>query len=113
MKELNLEVGQRAWSIQLGDCIVYEKFDTLYTCTGERNRKFDYYKNGRAHGGDLYPSLFLSNPFENQSVNSNEMVENKAELILALFEIMKPSWESTKSFKQIAESKLRKLLESI
>lgn len=73
MKELNLEVGQKCWSIQLGDCSVIiaqeespqngspYKYIVRSINSGEENvYRYDFKKKEE----DFYQSLFESNPFE-------------------------------------------------
>jgi len=122
MKELNLEVGQKCWSIQLGDCVVVDtNIDDEYpimckSLSGENqifytiDGKFSY------DGDDFYPSLFESNPFEPKfelnPFESKLVQENKAELINALCSVLDcPPLKA--SVKDIAKDKLQKLLESL
>lgn len=113
MNELKLEVDQKCWSIQLGDCVIDEidyadKY--LIKCCNLNGKKEDYSLNKKRHDDDYYQSLFESNPFD-QSVKPNDMVENKADLINALFNVLQNS--SYTDLKIIAEEKLKKLLEEI
>ena len=128
------------WSIQLGDCEVYDKSAKLIYCSnGKRTQSFC--KDGKMFEEDKYPSLFESNPFEkgikhnegltwrSPSLGENEIgflyernrnlekvsePENKYELINSLFEISK---ENTISYDfdivKTAKDKLKKLLESL
>lgn len=72
MKELNLEVGQKVWSIQLGDCEVLEIItDTQYpiVCQDRNGNMQEYKLNGNFDNEDFHPSLFESNPFEKSNNN--------------------------------------------
>jgi hypothetical protein len=114
MKELNLKVGQKVWSIQLGDCFVKEMDDSnkyIYILQNKEGNWHSYDKFGKHGHIDCYPSLFLSNPFENQSVKPNEMVENKAELINALCRV-RESFVNGQILNDV-ETKLQKLIESL
>jgi len=118
MKEL--QVGEKKWSIQLGDCMVYEiDKDSGYPirCKNTHGSDDSYTIDGKRHINDSNPSLFESNPFK-RSVDTNETiepklgcVENKAELINALVNIYQEC--SNTELKKISETKLQKLLESI
>lgn len=123
MKELNLEVGQKVWSIQLGDCIVINNnvdndFPIMCQSLINDNESF-YTRNGKFSydSEDFYPSLFESNPFEPKLVQENkdgriEPKENKADLINALCSVLDcPPLKA--SVKDIAKDKLQKLLESL
>jgi len=115
MTELNLEVGQKVWSIQLGECEVEGITDTHYMIKG-KSHSFYYTFEGRFEESEFYPSLFLSNPFEKKSVQGNkdgwvEPKENKADLINALCRI-RESFASGQILIDV-ETKLNKLLESI
>jgi hypothetical protein len=70
MNELNLEVGQKVWSIQLGDCGVYDKSAKLIYCSNGK-RTQSYVKDGKKFEEDECQSLFESNPFY-RSVDTNE-----------------------------------------
>lgn len=127
MKEL--QVGQKVWSIQLGDCVVVdnnvdELFPIMCKSLISDNSSF-YTLDGKFSydSEDYYPSLFDSNPFE-RSVDTNETiepklvrqqndgwVENKAELIKILYSIYMESKEI--ELREIAKDKLQKVLESI
>lgn len=138
MKELNLTVGQKMWSIQLGDCEVYDKSAKLIYCSnGKRTQSFC--KDGKMFEEDKYPSLFESNPFEkeikhnegltwrspslgesetgfpcerNKTLEKVSEPENKAEMINALCSVLDcPPLKA--SVKDIAKDKLQKLLESL
>lgn len=126
MKELNLTVGQKCWSIQLGDCEVVEyygntEYPYLLRCT--KGRQSLYHESFKHNKNDAYPSLFESNPFE-RSVDTNETIEpklvrqqndgwvdNKAELINALCNVIAKTPDN--SFDDIVKEKLFKLLESL
>lgn len=111
MKELNLEVGQKVWSIQLGDCEVKEVNKTTrfpITCRGKDGRICGYILDGKEHENAFYRSLFESNPFD----KPNDMVESKAEMINAFCFIIATNATSVNS-KVIAQEKLDKILESL
>lgn len=128
MQELNLEVGQKVWSIQLGECDVYYKSAKLIYC-GNGKRTQSYVKDGKMFEEDKCQSLFESNPFD-QSVKANEMVdnefrqfhfmpletvsqpENKAELINALMRVFECQFLEEET-REVSETKLQKLLESL
>jgi len=115
MEELKLEVGQKVWSIQLGNCEVYDKSASLIRCTNG-GRVFSYYLKGNASDMDANPSLFESNPFEPKLVQESkngwiEPKENKAEMINVLRLIYKDCFDT--DIKIIAKDKLQKLLESL
>lgn len=124
MKELNLEVGQKVWSIQLGDCNVYDKSAKLIYCSNGK-RTQSYVKDGKKFEEDECQSLFESNPFY-RSVDTNETiepklvrqkndgcVENKAELINALYIVANAKDSTLFTSRKIAQDKLQKLLESL
>lgn len=76
-----------------------------------------YMINRNHQDGDFHPSLFLSNPFE-RSVDTNETIEpkqeyieNKAELINALCNVLDSPIKA--ALRDIAKDKLQKLLESL
>lgn len=117
MKELNLEVGQKVWSIQLGDCEVVEtsKEEYSYIVEGENGGRYSFDKFGRYSNKHFFPSLFLSNPFQQKLVQENsdgwiEPKENKAELINALCNVY---GDISEDLDEIVETKLQKLLESL
>jgi hypothetical protein len=115
MNELNLEVGQKCWSIQLGECEVVFKDDKLIHCTNGSIEK-EYYLSGKMFHHDHYRSLFLSNPFEGKPLFKNmdgffDPKENKADTISALLMVMEDC--SDTELKKIAREKLQKLLESL
>jgi len=126
MKELNLTVGKKAWSIQLGDCVVktiVKDFGMCFKCANKDGKIASYDAYGKYQIGDFRQSLFESNPFE-RSVDTtgtiepklirqqnDEWVENKAELINALVNLINA--DMSESLDNIAETKLQKLLESI
>lgn len=119
MKELNLEVGQKCWSIQLGDCEVTEVNRVMFfpiTCQSKDGRSCGYLMDGKDHSNAFYRSLFESNPFEQKLVQENkdgwiEPKENKAELINALCSVIAIVTDT--EMDKIAKDKLQKLLESI
>lgn len=115
MKELNLKVGQKCWSIQLGDCVVVDtNIDDEYpimckSLSGENQSFYTIDGKFSYDGDDFYPSLFELNPFESKLVQ-----ENKAELINYLFEISKANTISYEfDIVKTAKEKLKKLLESL
>jgi len=127
MKELNLTVEQKTWSIQLGDCVVIGcNNDSLYSykCQSVKDGVIcSYTVHGKKDDSDSNPSLFDSNPFE-RSVDTNETIEpklvrqqndgwvdNKAELINALVNLINA--DMSENLDSIAVTKLQKLLESI
>lgn len=63
-----LKVGDKLWSIQLGDCEVSKKSPTntkdwpIY-CTNSYDEGESYAEDGFYQKGDAAPSLFTSNPF--------------------------------------------------
>lgn len=124
MKEF--KVGQKVWSIQLGDCVVESDSLEYYPilCKNKEGMTETYMLNGKSQGLNFYPSLFESNPFE-RSVDTNEtiepqivrqqndgLVENKAELINALKSVVACEIIRSK-VRIIAEDNLQKLLESL
>ena len=126
MKELNLQVGQKVWSIQLGECvmeIIYDNFTYPIICRNIEGKSCSYTSDGYMTENDAYPSLFESNPFE-RSVDTNETiepklvrqqndvwVESKAETINALCNICNVF--TAGKIRTIAVDKLQKLLESL
>lgn len=133
MKELNLIVGQKVWSIQLGYCEVVDvNYGARHRKIGCRNSngKFGCYTvYGRYCKPDFYQSLFESNPFDKNEIYPEKVEgewgicsqpESKADLINALvgfltkkpdcFEMTIPIYEDCTD---IAEIKLKKLLESL
>ena len=115
MEQLNLEVGQKVWSIQLGECVVHEIGKEVFSCTASRNRLARYYINGKNAANDNYPSVFLSNPFEQKVVQENDdgwiEPKEKADTISALLMVYEDC--SDTELKKISREKLQKLLESI
>lgn len=112
MKELNLTVGQKCWSIQLGDCEVIEINNEEYgtIAEGTDGGRYSYDKSGRYSNRHVSPSLFESNPFETKLVQET-VQENKAELINAMCAIINTQVKA--ELKDIAKEKLQKLLELI
>ena len=126
MKELNLQVGQKVWSIQLGECvmeIIYDNFTYPIICRNIEGKSCSCTSDGYITEKEAYPSLFESNPFE-RSVDTNETiepklvrkqndgwVESKAEMINALLEVSKSS--PVNSIRDIAHNKLIVILESL
>lgn len=117
-KELNLTVGQKVWSIQLGDCEVIEiaNEEYGYIVEGKDGGRYSYDKSGRYSNRHVNPSLFESNPFEPKLVQEHkdgwiEPKENKAELIKALANVCNV-FKSGQTY-ILASNKLLKLLESI
>ena len=113
MKELNLTVGQKCWSIQLGECVVDAILDTerhCFRCLNLDKQELFYTKKGQIGFFDKHPSLFESNPFEPKLVQET-VQENKAELINAL-SIVCNVFKSGRTH-ILASNKLLKLLESI
>lgn len=119
MNELNLEVGQRKWTIQLGYCYVDSiDYNLMFPiCFRTKDgRTCTYTSLGQATTNDLYSSVFESNPFESKKkhfdfIPLEEPKENKAELINALCAVLNCS--ATKLSQGIAQEKLQKLLESL
>lgn len=76
-----LKVGDKVWSIQLGDCEVLEKKPTntsewpIY-CKNEHDNGKLYAEDGFYQKGDAGPSLFTSNPFADisQTIISNNPI---------------------------------------
>lgn len=112
MKELNLTVGQKVWSIQLGDCEVIEiaNEEYGYIVEGKDGGRYSYDKSGRYSNRHVNPSLFESNPFEQKLVQET-VQENKAELIKALANVCNVFKSGQTHI--LASNKLLKLLESI
>lgn len=116
MKELNLEVGQKVWSIQLGDCVVdkiYENTEFPYAIINSNGIRAIYHESKKYLKSDVCQSIFESNPFEPKLVQENEQKENKAELINALFNIANVDWDTKGGLVKMAREKLHKLLESL
>jgi hypothetical protein len=119
MKELNLEVGQKVWTIQLGYCEVYmiDKESTFpIRCRNIYGKSATYTINGKSRFNDSFPCLFESNPFY-RFVETNETIElshqeNKAELINAYCFVLATNTTSIES-KNIAQNKLKNLLETL
>jgi len=143
MKELNLEVGQKCWSIQMGDCSVVisqeespqngspYKYIVRSIDSGEENvYRYDFKKNE----ADFYPSLFESNPFEkNEKANLDgvreiyglketvSQPENKAELVEVLLNGFSKHLadkynnpdDRITTINDLVYEKLKKLLESL
>lgn len=136
MKELNLEVGSKKWSIQLGDCEVVEikqqEHFPVY-CKNNNGLSCSYYSNGNFMETDYLQSLFESNPFEEKANLGGireiyglepkfifedkgrfiEQKENKAELINALCIVAFQPPLNNNDIIVKAREKLLKLLESI
>ena len=113
MKELNLEVGQKVWTIQSGYCQLIEIDNDSNYCfitLNKDGRRQCYDKFGRYGDEHFSPSLFESDPFD-QSVKSNEMVENKAKLINALIRAIEVV--DSAEIEKIAQEKLKKVLETL
>ena len=122
MKELNLTVGQKVWSIQLGECEVEGiDYNLIFPviCRNNQGKSCTYTSGGYITKTDAYPSIFESNPFVATTqlppaINtlSENNPENKAELINAFCAVLDcPPLKA--SVKDIAKEKLQKLLESI
>ena len=110
MEELKLEVGQKVWTIQSGDCQLVEIDNNSQYCFITENkdgRGHCYDKFGRYGDEHFSPSLFESNPFEKKVSEP----ENKAELINALSNVYLNATDI--DIKSIARTKLKKLLESL
>ena len=57
------KAGDRLWSIQLGECEVYERKDGIIFCKGKCNyNKAAYNYEGKYYPKDKLPSLFFSKP---------------------------------------------------
>lgn len=121
MKELNLTVGQKCWSIQLGDCEVSslaKDHDFPILLKSNDGRTCLYTESLKYNELDACRSVFLSNPFEPNLVQENkdgwiELKESKAELINALFNIANVDWDTNGGLVKMARGKLHKLLESL
>lgn len=120
MKELNLTVGQKVWSIQLAECEVIEinNEEYGYIIEGKYGDRYSFDKFGRYSNRHENPSLFESNPFvatiqlpQGKTTLSENKPENKAELINAMCAIINTPVKA--ELKDIAKEKLQKLLESI
>jgi len=119
MTELNLEEGQKVWSIQLGECVVIEiNKNKTYKCKPLHESKIDwinYESNGKVSPIEYHQSLFLSNPFEKKVVQENNdgwiEPKEKADTISALLMVYEDC--SDTELKKISREKLQKLLESI
>lgn len=137
MKELNLEVGQKLWSIQLGECEVESlnnenpRAHFPVKLLSKSGAYRFYTKELKYKTIDAHPSVFASNPFANIEVKINsfesnpfepnlvqetkdgwiEPKENKAELINALVNLINS--DMSEVLDTIAEIKLQKLLESL
>lgn len=68
--ETKFKLGQKVWSIQLGDCEVTNIEDSPYPirCLNKEGRSGLYYPNGEYTRNDHSPSLFSSNPFFEERV---------------------------------------------
>ena len=119
MNKLNLRLGQKVWSIQLGECEVVEiNENKTYKCKPLYESKIDwinYESNGKISPIEYHQSLFLSNPFEKKLVLKNNDGWNepkeKADTISALLMVYEDC--SDTELKKISREKLQKLLESI
>ncbi len=71
-----LKVGDKLWSIQLGDCEVLELGEPYYpiSCTNKQ-RVIKYRSNGKDQEIDKWSSLFTSNPFIEG--NGKQVIENQ------------------------------------
>lgn len=123
MKELNLEAGQKCWSIQLGECEVIEPTNSMYypyRCQSIKDGAVcSYTVYGKDEESDAYPSLFESNPFiattqlpQGEISISKIEPESKIDLINALCFVIATN-ETLLESKNIANRKLQKLLESL
>lgn len=74
----NAKVGDKLWSIQLGDCEVTRISVALIEC-GNGNDVSTYTLEGKYFGSDLYPSLYWSNPniVDESPFNLKEYLGNK------------------------------------
>lgn len=116
MKELNLEVGQKVWSIQLGECEVIGLYIDKYypyRCQSIKDGvTCSYTLYGKDDESDSNPSLFESNPFENIStLKTVSQSISKADLINALASVCNV-FKSGQTY-ILASNKLLKLLESL
>ncbi len=69
--ETKFKIGQKVWSIQLGDCevvAIYDKKDDGIVCQNKCNKTAYYYPDGKYLSKDTAPSLFSSNPFFEERV---------------------------------------------
>jgi hypothetical protein len=78
-KENPFRAGQKAWSIHLGDCIIREvdnhdnsRAVLAGTASGESQY---YFLDGSYMGADAIPSLYHSNPFEQQQPFKERVME--------------------------------------
>lgn len=58
----NVKVGDKLWSIQLGDCKVVGISESTIDCGNDKNIEETYMFDGKYFGSDSYPSLYWSNP---------------------------------------------------
>ena len=63
VKKENLKVGQKLWSIQLGECSTKTIADSGISVENGFYAK-QYYWSGNYYCGDEFPALFTQNPFE-------------------------------------------------
>ena len=60
-----VKVGDKLWSIQLGECVVEKINSNAYPITmSNETDSLEYTEDGRLYEYDAYPSLFFSRPFE-------------------------------------------------
>lgn len=68
MKDLNLKVGQKVWTITEGDCTVESLTNSgsypIEVSPEHGGQPESYTSDGRRFTKDNYPSLFLSNPLK-------------------------------------------------
>ncbi len=121
-KELNLTVGQKYWSIQLGECEVISIIDQRIRCKPIHKSEvkwMEYEIDGKLSSFEFSPSLFESNPFEPKLVQEHkdgwiEPKGNNAELIRLLIDVSIIHVEYLGSdIIELSKVKLKKLLESI
>lgn len=128
---MNLTVGQKVWSIQLGDCeVVSINYENTYPvlCMSGGVWKCKYNLQGLSNISDKHPSLFLSNPFEKVQGEKSSPIDDfvaemkfsgplirnyttdRAQLLTSLFNIYVDSGDE---IKKIAKEKLLILLQEI
>lgn len=70
--ETKFKLGQKVWSIQLGDCevITCHLKDKEYPilCVNKDGQEEEYSNDGYFYNDDFHPSLFSSNPFFEERV---------------------------------------------
>lgn len=126
---MDLTVGQKVWSIQLGDCEVrIIEAGKVYCVNKLSGRSFEYFLNGKITENEVYRSLFLSNPFEKVQGEKSSPIDDfvaemkfsgplirnytpdRAQLLTSLFNIYVDSGDE---IKKIAKEKLLISLQEI